>query len=185
MTSYLSNKGFPTSFLSLFAIFLILIILIFRDFYATLSPINPTKFSTTLVLIVWTVTLSRDDVLRILSLFNVEDSFFPIITLYLKNLSYLNIPKITYQFFGRGNTYNGGTLTINKDAYDHFLNDIVIIFILPYAYHSTITEYTRHFLYPILNGVTIDLGGMICRTIIFHYATLVLSYLHYPSLINQ
>lgn len=96
-----------------------------------------------------------------------------------------NISKMMEQLVGPSHTYGGGSLTINKDAPGFYLNDVISIVIFSHVYHHTISEHKGNFLYTILNGETVDLIGMIYKTIIFQYVSLSLSSLHYPSLITR
>lgn len=79
--------------------------------------------------------------------------------------------------------YGGGAPIINQNAYDRHLNDNVNVVIQPYTHYSTITKSIGNFLDATFNNETIDLTGMIYRTIVvLFYLPFFLSSLSYFDL---
>lgn len=76
--------------------------------------------------------------------------------------------EMVNQLVAYEHTYNGCTLSFNKDAFGRHLTNVVRVVIHPCSHHHTIALCKGHFHCAILNGEIIDLTSMIYRTIIYH-----------------
>lgn len=86
---------------------------------------------------------------------------------------------------GPNHSYCGCAFSLNAIVLGRSVSDIVSTTIHHHTHLTLVTTFCSHFLCAIHNGETIDLAGMIYRTIIYHYTTPHLSSIHYPSLINK